>query len=130
MRVRKTMPVREYMSHLPVEIDRRETLSAAIRRMEEHRIRHVPVMDGPKIFGILSRQDVQDARRRHGASAEARPVGDVCTRDPLMVSPLAPIPEVAGQMVGRGVTSALVVDEGLLVGIFTSVDALRLLANL
>jgi acetoin utilization protein AcuB len=118
------------MSHLPEEIDRRESLSAAIRKMEKHRIHHVPVMDGPKIFGLLSRQDVQDAYRRHGAEAEARPVGEVCTRDPLMVSPLAAIPEVARQMIGRGMTSVLVVDEGLLVGIFTSIDALRLLANL
>jgi CBS domain-containing protein len=31
-------------------------------------------------------------------------------------------------MVDRGVTSALIIDEGLLVGIFTSVDALRVLA--
>jgi CBS domain-containing protein len=33
-------------------------------------------------------------------------------------------------MVARNATSALVMDQGVLVGIFTSVDALRVLADL
>jgi acetoin utilization protein AcuB len=124
------MPVREHMSHLPEEIDHRERLSSAVRRMTEHHIRHIPVMDGPKVFGILSRQDVQEAWLRHGAGAGDALVGDVCTQGALTVSPLATIPDVARQMVARGVTSALIVDEGMLVGIFTSMDALRVLAGL
>jgi len=128
--MRKTIPVSEHMSHLPEEIDHRERLSLAIQRMTEHHIRHIPVMDGPKVFGILSRQDVQDAWLRHGRSAGDASVGEVCTREVLMVSPLATIPDVARQMVARGVTSALIIDEGMLVGIFTSMDALRVLAGL
>jgi len=125
--VRKTTPVCDYMSHLPEEIDRRETVAFAIERMERRAIRHLPVMDGPHVFGILSRSDAQGAARaKHGG---ARPVGDVCTRDPLVVAPFAPIATVARQMLDRAVTSALVVDEGVLVGIFTSVDALRVLAT-
>jgi acetoin utilization protein AcuB len=118
------------MSALPEEIDRRETLATATARMHEHHIRHLPVMDGPVLFGILSRQEVQEAWQRHGTAAGTRAVGEFCTTDPFTVSPLATIPEVARSMVGRGITSALVVDEGMLVGIFTSVDALRVLADL
>ena len=128
--MRKTMPVREHMRHLPEEIDHREKLSSAIQRMTAHHIRHIPVMDGPKVFGVLSRQDVQDAWLRHGTSARDMRVGDVCTQGALTVSPLATIPDVARQMVAGGVTSALIVDEGMLVGIFTSMDALRVLAEL
>ena len=127
--MKKTTPVRDYMSHLPEEIDRRERLASAIECMKARHIRHLPVMDGPRIFGILSRQDVQDAWLRYGAGTTKRAVGDVCTRDPLTVPPLATIPDVARKMVDRGVTSALIVDEGVLVGIFTSVDALRVLAD-
>ena len=128
--MRKTMPIRTYMSPLPEEIDHRETLAAAISRMNERRIHHLPVMDGPDVFGILSRQDVQDAWLRHGAGAGSQAVGEVCTTDPLKVSPVATIPDVTRTMVERGVTSALIVDEGMLVGIFTSIDALRVLADL
>ena len=128
--MRKTIPIRTHMSPLPEEIDRRESLAAAISRMNERRIHHLPVMDGPDVVGILSRQDVQDAWLRHGAGAGAQTVGDVCSTDPLRVSPLATIPDVARIMVERGMTSALVVDEGMLVGIFTSIDALRVLAEM
>ena len=127
--MKKTTPVRDYMSHLPEEIDRREQVASAIERMKARHIRHLPVMDGPRIFGILSRQDVQDAWFRYGSGAGRRAVGDVCTRDPLTVSPLATIPDVARKMVDRGVTSVLIVDGGVLVGIFTSVDALRVLTD-
>lgn len=127
--MRKTTPVCDYMSHLPEEIDRRETLAAAIERMESRAIRHLPVMDGPHVFGILSRSDALGAARRHGKHTGAPTVGDVCTRDPLVVAPFAPIATVARQMLDRAVTSALVVDEGVLVGIFTSIDALRVLAQ-
>ncbi|MEO6027093.1 MAG: CBS domain-containing protein [Candidatus Binatia bacterium] len=128
--MRKTIPVSEYMSGLPEEIDRRDVLSEAIRRMRTHHIRHLPVMDGPHIYGIISRSDVYNAWLRHGPSAGDTAVAECCTPNPLMVSPLAPIPEVARQMIGRGVTSVLVAEEGVLVGIFTSVDALQVLADL
>ena len=128
--MRKTIPVREYMSRLPEEVDRRDVLSEAIRRMRKHHIRHLPVMDGPHIYGILSRSDVHNAWLRHGPGAGDTPIADCCTVEPLMVSPLSPIPDVARQMVGRSVTSVLVAEDGVLVGIFTSVDALRVLADL
>jgi acetoin utilization protein AcuB len=121
------MTVSEHMSRLPHEIDQRERLATAIRMMETYAIRHLPVMDGPRLVGILSRQDVQNALHRHGAKAEADAIGDVCTREPLTLPPTTAVPEAARRMVERGVTSALVVDDGVLVGIFTSVDALQVL---
>lgn len=127
--MRKSTPVREAMSRLPEEVDGRERLEAAIRRMNELHLRHLPVMDGPRLFGILSRQNVQDAWLRFGEGAKEKAVSEVCTRDLLKVEPLAPVGEVARAMLGRGITSALVVDGGVLVGIFTSVDALRLIAE-
>ena len=54
----------------------------------------------------------------------------MCTRDPLTVGPMTPIVEVAQAMIERHVGSALVADGGVLVGIFTSTDALRLIAEL
>jgi CBS domain-containing protein len=127
--MRKTMPVTEYMSRLPVEIDRREPLAAVLGRMRALAIRHMPVLDGPHIFGILSERDALATWRRDGTAATATPVGEVCTRDPLIVAPTDAVPQVARRMVQRGVTSALVADGNLLVGIFTSVDALRILAD-
>ena len=127
--MRKTTEVREYMSRLPEEIDRREKLGTAVERMTQHHVRHIPVMDGPTVFGILSRRDVLDAWVRNGHRARDVSVSEVCTRMPLQVSPIDPVCEVAARMLERGVTSALVTDNQMLVGIFTSTDALRVLAD-
>jgi acetoin utilization protein AcuB len=128
--MRKTTPVADHMSRLPEEIDRRTPLATVARRMRELEIRHMPVLDGPRIFGVLSEHDALEAWRRHGAHAGGMPVGDVCTREPLVVAPTDSVPAVAQRMVSRGVTSALVADGGVLVGIFTGVDALRILSKL
>lgn len=127
--VRRNTPVREYMSRLPEEIDYREPLRSAQRLMNERHVRHIPVMNGVDLYGVLSRQDVQDAWLRYGETADEKAIGEVCTRDALTCDPLAKICDVADAMVQRGVTSALVMDAGVLVGIFTSTDALRVLAE-
>ena len=128
--MRKTTPVRECMSRLPSEVDRRDPLAAVVRTMREHHCHHVPVMDGPRLVGILSRQDLHEALLAHGQEAATLTAGDVCTPDPLTVEPTSPLVEVARRMVERGVGSALVTDGGVLVGIFTSTDALQLIARL
>lgn len=127
--MKKSTPVREYMSRLPEEVDRRDTLATAVDRMSELDVRHIPVMDGASVYGVLSRADALDAWLRDGQRARESAVGDVCTRQPLEVAPTAPIGEVAAQMLERGVTSALVSNGKVLVGIFTSTDALRVLAE-
>ena len=128
--MRKKMPVRECMSHLPAETDRRQPLSAVVRQMREQHCHHIPIMDGPRVYGILSIQDLYELALRNGKSTEDLLAGEVCTRDPLTVGPMTPIVEVAQRMIDRRVHSALVADGGVLVGIFTSSDALRLIAEL
>jgi CBS domain-containing protein len=128
--MRKKMPVRECMSHLPAETDRREPLSVVLRQMREQNCHHIPIMDGPRVYGILSRQDLHELALRSGKSSKDLVAGDVCTRDPLTVGPMTPIVEVAQSMLDRHVGSALIADGGVLVGIFTSTDALRLIAEL
>jgi acetoin utilization protein AcuB len=50
--------------------------------------------------------------------------------EPYTVAPDAPLEEVATRMADRKLGSALVVDRGSVVGLFTTVDALRALAVL
>jgi CBS domain-containing protein len=56
-------------------------------------------------------------------------LGDVMTRDVLAVAPEDTIGEAAQQMVERGVGSAVVLDYGRLIGIFTERDLLRAVAD-
>ncbi len=127
--MRKNTPVRECMSRLPAETDRREPLDAVVRHMQEQRCHHVPIMDGTHLYGILSRQDLHELALKQDPMKKLT-AGDVCTRDPLTVAPMTPIHEVARLMIDQHVSSALVTEGDVLVGIFTSTDALRLIAEL
>lgn len=128
--MRKMMPVRECMSHLPAEADRRDPVSEVVRHMREQRCHHVPIMDGPHLYGIVSREDLHELALSAGKPADELVTGDVCTRDLLTVEPMTPIVEVAKAMIERRVGSALVMDGDVLVGIFTGTDAVRILAEL
>jgi CBS domain-containing protein len=56
-------------------------------------------------------------------------VGDMMARDVLAVAPEDTIGEAAQKMVERGVGSAVVLDFGRLIGIFTERDLLRAVAD-
>jgi acetoin utilization protein AcuB len=118
------------MSRLPAEADRYDRLSVVVQHMREQHCHHVPVMDGPRLYGVLSRQDLHELALRNGVSTDEITAGDACTRDVLSVGPTTPIVEVAQAMMERDVSSALVVDGDVVVGIFTSTDALQLIAKL
>ncbi len=127
---RKAPQVREHMTHLPVEIDRCQTVAEAQRLMETHEIHHLPIMTGLRLRGIVSQGDILAARIRHGAALDELPAESVGSTDVLTVSPVTPVDQVAASMLARRVGSAVVVDGGYVVGIFTAVDALRTLSNL
>ena len=127
---RKAPPVREFMTHLPVELERCETIDDALSLMEAHRIHHIPVMSGSRLKGIVSERDILAARNRYSDQLGTMAIEEVCEVEVLTVSPIEPVNEVAEQMLSRQVDSAVVVDGGFVVGIFTSTDALRALCQL
>jgi len=51
------MLVSELMSANPVTCNRGDTMERAMKLMNRHRFRHMPVMDGDVLFGMLSIRD-------------------------------------------------------------------------
>lgn len=127
---RKTPNVRQYMTRLPIEAERCETVADAAKIMQSNHIRHIPVMRGSNLHGLVSKIDIHEARLRFADEIDRISLEEICQRDVLTVDPLCPINEVAEQMLKRGVGSAVVVDCGFVVGIFTTTDALRALSAL
>ena len=54
----KDTPVREIMSHELVTVNAADTISECMRVMTDSRIRHLPVMEGKKMIGLLSIGDL------------------------------------------------------------------------
>jgi CBS domain-containing protein len=51
------MLVGELMSNNPVTCEMEDTMERAMQLMNRHRFRHLPVMDGEELFGMLSIRD-------------------------------------------------------------------------
>lgn len=103
-------------------------LLAAEEQMRKFQVRHLPVLEGGKIMGMLSDRDIKLMKKFPGF--EAITVGEAMSPDPYVVSRSAAIREVAAAMAERKLGSAVVAEKGKILGIFTAVDGMKLLAEL
>ncbi|MDB6061500.1 MAG: hypothetical protein JWM78_1603 [Verrucomicrobiaceae bacterium] len=119
------------MTPFPHHIEASATLAVAAQMMDEHDIRHLPVIEAGDIFGILSERDLERAKTPgHSLSEETElRVGDICTQRPYFVDISDPLDRVLDAMVEKRLGSVLVLREGELAGVFTAVDACSLLAQ-
>lgn len=122
-----TYPVGQFMTPTPETIEVTCSISDALERMQRLNLRHLPVMDGPKLVGIVSDRDLCIAKVAHGIDPTDIGVNEVMTRDLYAVGPEAPLEETCKAMVEGRFGSTLVVEGGKVVGIFTTTDALRVL---
>jgi acetoin utilization protein AcuB len=126
----KTIPtISKYMTTTPHSIGSHQTIKTASQMMKELGIRHLPVLEGGTLTGILSDRDVKMALTFSGANEETK-VDQIAFEDPYLVKPDAKLDEVVATMAEKKIGSALVVDNHKLVGIFTTVDALKAFSDL
>ncbi|HEX7625224.1 MAG TPA: CBS domain-containing protein [Anaeromyxobacteraceae bacterium] len=121
--------VQRYMTVNPIVISSLRTLSEAHQTMREHGVRHLPVVDAGKLVGVVSQRDLYLLETLRGVDATSETVDEAMTPEPYAVPPDASIEEVAREMAQHKYGSAVVVDRGAVVGIFTSVDGLRALSS-
>ncbi|MGI6487974.1 MAG: CBS domain-containing protein [Syntrophomonadaceae bacterium] len=84
----------------------------------------MPVVDGDKIVGIISRRDVDKAHIHNLAHA---PVKGFISRNVIFVTPDTPVSELQRLMVEKDVGRLPVISNGSLVGIVSRTDILRTL---
>jgi acetoin utilization protein AcuB len=99
--------------------------------MNTHHIRHVPVQEDGRVLGVISERDLHHLV--HAALPEADKarlrIRHLLHQAPYVVEMNAPLDEVAAEMAKRHIGSAVVLRHGRLAGIFSTVDACRLLAE-
>jgi len=122
--------IQKYMTTTPFSIESKETLKTAADLMAKQQIRHLPVTDKGALIGLVSDRDIKFALGLAGIDPKSLPVIDICHEDPYKVDPDSPLSEVATVMAEKHYGSALVVQNGKLVGIFTTVDACRALNDI
>jgi acetoin utilization protein AcuB len=127
---RLLQPIRDFMTPAPHSIGRDQPLSMAHERMRGWGIRHLPVLEGGKLVGILSQRDALLVETLRDVDPAKVPVEDAMTSDVYLVSPDAPLGEVASAMAEHKYGCAVVMNGTHLTGIFTTIDALRALITL
>jgi acetoin utilization protein AcuB len=119
--------VGSYMTKTPHTIGAEQTLKVARQLMNDHQVRHLPVLHGGDLVGVLSDREVESFAALPG-SAEMT-VEEAMVPDVYVTPGDAPLGEVATEMARRRVGSAVVIAGASVVGVFTAVDALRALAD-
>ncbi len=107
------------------------SLEAAHRIMLDRALRHLPVVSGQKLSGILSERELLLAIGRAKDGHFVYPkvtVGEVMSLAPVSASPNVAVAELARTMVDAKIDAIPVVTaQNVLVGLVTSSDLLRLL---
>jgi CBS domain-containing protein len=126
------MLVREVMTSSPLTIDVTDKIIAARQKLLEQDIRHLPVVDGGRLVGILSERDLPPAGPVEAPSRAAMKRGDslvsgYMSSDVLSVYPDSELADAIDLMLEHriGAVPVVDVDDQELVGILSYVDVLR-----
>jgi acetoin utilization protein AcuB len=126
----KELTIADRMTKTPHLLGDEQTLSKAHEIMREHRIRHLPVLHGGKLVGVVSLRDLHLIETLRDVDPDEVTVEDAMTQDVYVVPPSALLKDVVKEMAERKLGSAVVAEGPRVVGVFTTVDALDTLADL
>lgn len=123
-------PMSRYMTRQPWTIRSDATMRQAHELMRAHAIRHLPVLDGGKLVGIVSERDLHLIETLPGGDPDTVSVEEAMVSDVYVVDANEPVDVVVDHMADRKQGSVVVVDHrGGVEGIFTTIDALQVLAD-
>jgi acetoin utilization protein AcuB len=128
--VRQYPTIRQYMTPAPHTIARHRSLAAARKAMLDYHVRHFPVIEEGKIVGLLSERDLLLVEALPNVNPTNVRVEEAMVEEVYTVTPDTPIGDVVETMINRKLGSAVVVEDDHVVGVFTTIDALRALQNL
>jgi CBS domain-containing protein/nucleotide-binding universal stress UspA family protein len=132
------MLVREWMTTVPVTVRPDAPVAEAQHLMRHRRIRHLPVVEGGRLVGIITDRDVRTTLPSPATSlavGEIRYLLDrllverVMTRSVITIGPDAPIADAVGLVLAHRIGALPVMEDDRLVGIITETDLLRAFAT-
>lgn len=125
--------VRDVMSTNVVALNANDDLVHADEVMKLKRVRHLPVVEGNKLLGLVTHRDILRAQAKLVSELESKDktelvsltARDMMTEKVLTTTPDAPAKEAARALLDNRFGCLPVVDGDELVGIVTEIDFLR-----
>ena len=123
--------IKDIMSFSPVTVEQSASVLEAKKLMSQYSVRHLPVVAGGKLIGILTDRDLKLAQAvtKDIHFDESHTAGDTCLRNVYVVKSTEPAISVLTYMARERIGSALVTEENKLIGIFTATDACKAFAE-
>jgi acetoin utilization protein AcuB len=127
--------VKDSMTREVVALSPRTTAAEALAACREGRVRHLPVLEGGRLVGIVSDRDLRSAAPPLGdperaAALEKIELSEVMTSAVVTTHPDDPIEDAANTMREKRIGCLPVLEDGALVGILTSSDVMEALVQL
>jgi CBS domain-containing protein len=131
--------VKEIMMGSPVTLTPEDTLDLANDIICLGRIRHIPILDGKRLVGLLSDRDLMGAaatrifglrQKTKSALLKTVLIKDVMKKRPTTVTPNTKITDAAHLMADKKIGCVPVVSNEALVGLVTTTDILRYVEQL
>lgn len=126
------MLVRDVMRSPAVTIPLTTTLQDAYRTMREKGIRHLPIVDGQQLVGVVTDRDLRLATSTLAPTPfpPESAVSTVMSRSPLTVAAWDPVEDAARTMRERKIGCLPVLEDGRVIGIITGLDLLDALIRM
>jgi len=127
------MIVEEIMVKKPFTVKADDSLDTAQNLMVKNSVRHLPVVDGKELVGIITESDIRSSFLEKPETAlkpKNMKVRDHMTRECLTVSPETNIEDAALVIYKNKVGSLPVIADNKLVGIITTMDLLGLFIDM
>lgn len=119
--------VADFMTQHPYSIGLHESLEEAYARMRRHNIRHLPVLSGKRLVGIVPAPDLHMVELLKKVNLADVKVSEVMTPVPHAVTVDTPLDEVVRKMTANRCDAVVVMRDADVAGVFTAFDGLRAL---
>ena len=133
------MLVRDIMTTEITTLSQDEALLDATLIFARSGFRHIPIMNGPQLVGLVTERDVKHytpsilsgiPAEEYNRLMETTPLSKIMTRNPTTIEPGKTVYEAAHMLYDRRIGCLPVVEDGELRGIVTTTDLLNLLLQL
>jgi acetoin utilization protein AcuB len=133
------MLVKERMKRDPVTAKQTDSFRYALKLIRKEGIRHLPVLDGKRLVGIVTDRDLRQSAPSPATTLEVHELNyllerltieAIMTKHVITVSPETGLLEAARLLLSHKIGCLPVVEHGDLVGIITEGDMLRALVDL
>lgn len=125
------VPVDEYTTPNPITASEEASVEDLSTLMQENGIRHVPIVRGGNVVGVVSERDLRLVAGLKLAEKNFVRAADIMAPNPVMVDREDSLDDVAFEMSEKKIGSVMVMDEdNELYGIFTATDALNALIEI